>query len=141
MRIVLDTNILLVSVSDKSATHWLFDAFKKKKFELAYTTEILAEYEEQFSNHWNTKIAEVVVASSLELPNGIATTVHYQLNLITYDPDDNKFVDCAFASNADYLVTEDNDFDVLKKIDFPLIRVLTLKDFKQILLDRNLLDT
>jgi len=139
MRIVLDTNILLVSFSERSVSHWVVDAFKKKKFELAYTTEILQEYEEKFGEHWSVQMAELVVTTILKLPNTVQTTVYYKLNLITHDEDDNKFADCAFASNANYIVTNDTDFDVLKKIDFPVIQVISLKEFKQILLDRNLL--
>ncbi len=52
------------------------------------------------------------------------------MNLIVNDPDDNKFVDCAFAAGCDYLVTNDRDFDVLKKLDFPVINVVTLEEFK-----------
>ena len=140
IRIVLDTNILLISVSDKSDSYWLFDAFKKKKYELAFTTEILAEYEEQFSRHWNSRVAEAVVASILESPNGVATTIYYKLNLIFNDKDDNKFSDCAFASGATYLVTNDADFNILKKIDFPVIPVISLNEFKQILINRNIIN-
>lgn len=31
--------------------------------------------------------------------------VYYHLHLITADPDDDKFVDCAFKANAKYIVT------------------------------------
>ena len=140
MRIVLDTNILIVCVSTKSATYWLYDAFVKGKFELSFTTDILTEYEEQFSQHWNPQTAEEIVGAMVELPNAIFTTVYYYLNLIAADNDDNKFVDCAFASNATYLVTQDNHFSILKKIDFPFIQVVSLQEFKQILIERNLLN-
>lgn len=140
MRIVLDTNILLTSFSDRSATHWVVDLPKNKKYELAYTTGILAEYEEKFGEHWNEYMAETVITTILELPNAIPTTVYYKLNLIRNDDDDNKFADCAFASNATFLVSNDADFAVLKTIDFPVIRVITLQEFKQILLDQNLLE-
>lgn len=139
MRIVLDTNILLVSYSDRSTSHWIVQALKNQKFEMSYTTELLTEYEEQFSKHWSPFMAEVVVTSILELPNTIPVTVYYQLNLIQIDVDDNKFADCAFASNADYLVTDDKHFDVLKTVDFPKIQVVSLEQFRQILLDRNLI--
>ena len=33
--------------------------------------------------------------------------------------DDNKFVDCAFAANATYIVSDDKHYDVLKEVDFP----------------------
>ena len=139
MRIVLDTNLLLVSVSPKSKSHWLFDAFIEGKFEIAFTTEILTEYEEQFSQHWNAEAAEAVITSLLELPNAVACTVYYHLNLIAADNDDNKFVDCAFVSNASYIVTEDTHFNILKKVVFPNIPVVSLNEFKQILLDRKLI--
>jgi predicted nucleic acid-binding protein len=37
------------------------------------------------------------------------------------DQDDEKFADCAIVSNADYLVTNDRHFEVLKTIQFPII--------------------
>jgi uncharacterized protein len=69
----------------------------------------------------------------LELPNVIPTLISFNLNLIASDPDDNKFADCAFASNSRYLVSNDKDFSILKKIDFPKIEVLGMEDFKEIL--------
>lgn len=45
------------------------------------------------------------------------------------DPDDNKFVDCAFAANATYIVSDDTHYDVLREITFPQILVLKLKAF------------
>ena len=45
------------------------------------------------------------------------------------DHDDDKFVDCAFAANATYIVSDDKHYDVLKDVDFPKILVLKLKQF------------
>ena len=53
------------------------------------------------------------------------------MKLITADPDDNKFVDCAFAANADYLVSEDSHFDILKKTSFPKLNLVTLDEFME----------
>ena len=49
-------------------------------------------------------------------------------NLISVDPDDNKFVDCAVAANAKFVVTDDGHFDVLKQIDFPKVNIIGLDD-------------
>lgn len=54
---------------------------------------------------------------------------NYHWNLITGDTDDNKFVDCAFVANADFIVSEDNHVNILKEIPFPHIRVIKLEDF------------
>jgi len=56
--------------------------------------------------------------------------VKYKWNLITADPDDNKFVDCAVSANATYLVTNDRHFNVLRGIDFPIINVIDIDTFK-----------
>ena len=55
---------------------------------------------------------------------------HYHFDLITQNPDDNKFVDCAIVANADYLVSEDNHFNVLKDIPFPKVNGITLEQFQ-----------
>jgi len=44
------------------------------------------------------------------------------------DPDDNKFVDCAVAGNAKYIVTEDSHYDVLKGLDFPKVDIIKLDE-------------
>ena len=51
MKIVLDTNILLVCISDRSRLHWLFEELLSQKFILYVTTDILAEYAEIISQH------------------------------------------------------------------------------------------
>lgn len=56
---------------------------------------------------------------------------HFRMELIKADPDDNKFVDCAFAAGADYLVTEDNHFNILKKTAFPKLNLVTLDEFME----------
>lgn len=58
--------------------------------------------------------------------------VYFNWQLITKDPDDDKFVDCAFAGNVDYLITQDKHFNILKRIDFPKINIIRLEDFQEI---------
>lgn len=41
----------------------------------------------------------------------------------------NKFDDCAVAANAEYIVTNDAHFDILKQIDWPKLTVTTIKEF------------
>ena len=40
-----------------------------------------------------------------------------KFNLITADPDDNKFIDCAVAAQAKYIVTEDRHYDARCGLD------------------------
>ena len=47
----------------------------------------------------------------------------------TEDVDDNKFVDCAIAANAELIVTNDKHFNVLKTVDWPKLTILGIKEF------------
>lgn len=58
---------------------------------------------------------------------------YYHWQLIEQDPDDNKFADCAIAANADYLVTNDKHFNVLKTIAFPKVVVITAQEWLEII--------
>jgi len=46
VHVVIDTNVLLLSVSDRSKYHWLYKAIIEKKIGIAFTGEVLNEYEE-----------------------------------------------------------------------------------------------
>ena len=61
--------------------------------------------------------------------NVLRVALYFHWHLITADPDDNKFVDCAFAANATYIVSDDSHFDVLRDITFPELLVVRLKEF------------
>lgn len=129
LKVVLDTNVLLVSISSKSKYHWIYDKLVADEYDLFITNEILMEYEEIISLKYNPSVARDVIKSLLILPNVYKTSIYYNWNLITEDTDDNKFVDCAINSNSHLLVTNDKHFQVLKNIDFPKIGVTSIDDF------------
>lgn len=56
---------------------------------------------------------------------------------MSIDPDDNKFVDCAIASNAHFLVSQDKHFKVLAEIPFPKVNVLQISSCTQKLASRS----
>ena len=131
MRIVLDTNVLLVSISTKSAYRWVFDAFLNEDIILCVTTDILIEYEEILERHMGGKVADTMLQIIENAPNVELTTRYFKWNLIAKDPDDNKFVDCAIASGAAYLVSNDKHFQVLNSIEFPKVTLLTVDEFHE----------
>jgi predicted nucleic acid-binding protein len=95
LRIVLDTNILLVSISSKSSYHWIFEALLADAFDLYLSTDILLEYEEIIGRKFNVRVVQDVTRTLLALPNVQTVNVFFYWNLIANDPDDNKFADCA----------------------------------------------
>jgi putative PIN family toxin of toxin-antitoxin system len=133
MRVVLDTNVLLVSISRKSRFHPIFQAFEENRYDLYVTTDILIEYEEVIGDEMGTIAAQSVLNGFYLASNVHHIIKHYRWNLITTDPDDNKFVDCAVAGNVDYLVTNDRHFRVLKDLALPKVNVISIEAFYELL--------
>jgi putative PIN family toxin of toxin-antitoxin system len=128
MRIIIDTNVLIAIIPSKSIYHKVYLAIKSK-YEIAITTDILLEYEEQLKFRYKFLSVDEEIKNFLEDNNIIYIEPTYAWNLITNDADDNKFVDCAIAANADFIITNDKHFDILKSIDFPIVNTLTLQEF------------
>lgn len=129
-KVVLDTNVLLVSISERSQLHWIFKNLLEKRFVLCITTDILSEYAEIIEQHMGRETSESTMGVIENLSNVHFITKYYQFHLLN-DEDDNKFVDCAIAANADFIVSHDRDFNVLANIDFPNVSVLNTNDFKK----------
>lgn len=133
MRIVLDTNVLLQTLPAKSVYRPIFDAIRSGRIELVVSTEILLEYAEILSNQTSSVVADNVLALLLGPVNAYRQSIYFRFKLITIDPDDNKFVDCAIAGQADYLITNDSHFKSLAQIKFPVVRMLSAQEFLSLL--------
>ncbi|MCB9038090.1 MAG: putative toxin-antitoxin system toxin component, PIN family [Lewinellaceae bacterium] len=137
MKVVLDTNVLLIALPLSSPYRHIYDSLLQEKYTLVVTTEILNEYEEILSKQITPTIAENVIRLLLSLPNIEKKEVYYRWGLIDADSDDNKFVDCAIAANARFVVTEDKHFNVLKGVNFPKVNVINSDEFQELLRDGN----
>lgn len=129
MNIVLDTNCLLMSLSRRGRYYPIWRDFVSGKYTLCFTNEILTEYEEILTQKLGPEIASNVIKAILDLPNTKMVQVYYHLRLITTDPDDDKFVDCAFKTNARFIVTEDHHYDVLRQVKYPVVNVIDIDSF------------
>ena len=133
MRIVLDTNSLIQSISPKSIYHDVWLSVLSGRNTLCVSNEILEEYAEILNRLAGKTTAELVLNTIIECKNVVFLTPYYHFNLITSDPDDNKFVDCAIQANARYIVTNDHHYDVLHQIEFPKVGIIKLTDFLQLM--------
>lgn len=132
LRCVIDTNVMLVCVSDRSPLHWIFRSFRAGAFEWCVTTEILAEYAEIIERHMELARSVDALDALLSQSNLVEISPTYRFNLLN-DPDDNKFVDCAIAANAMCLVSHDRDFLPLREIEFPKVAVVDTEAFRGLL--------
>jgi len=122
MTVSLDTGVFLQMFGRKQPFYPILRALLDGWITLAVSTEILLEYEEitiklSGAERWRE------VAALLELLTQLHGNIrqiepHYRFGVIKADPDDNKFCDCAIAADAEFVITEDSHFDVLKSAGY-----------------------
>ena len=115
MKIVLDTNCLVNVIMPGAYNNDIWQAFRAGKYK-----------------RYNNLIANTVLKELIETPNVIRISPDFRFNMITTDPDDNKFVDCAITAGATYIVSNDHHFSELQRYDFPKVDVRTLAEFLNI---------
>ncbi len=129
-KIVVDTNVLIAIIGRKSPFRRIFDLIIEGELILCVSNEILFEYREMLERKTNANVAENIINFILISPFTEKAEIYFNFALISEDADDNKFVDCAISANAVCLVSNDNHFQVLKTIEFPRVKVLTLTEFE-----------
>jgi len=134
MNIVLDSNIILQVAFTQKPLRVVWDKLLDGSYTLCVTEDILFEYQEKVIDCFhNEQLANLLINTLLNCPFVRRVETFFRYNLITSDEEDNKFVDCALACNAAYIVTEDKHFNELKAIDFPKVNVINLIEFIEIL--------
>ena len=114
MLVVVDTNVMISALARQSPIAPLFRAIAKGELRLAITSAIVLEYEEIAAERGGPAFAAKVM-HWLSLVSASWDTIEqihpsYQFQMISADPDDNKFVDCAITANADFIITRDTDY-------------------------------
>ena len=132
-RIVLDTNCLLQSLPSKSPYHIIWTDILSGRISLCVNTEILDEYEEILSQKINSEVATNVVEAIARLHTTAYQEIYVHFDLIHDDEDDNKFADCAVASGAEFIVTNDKHYNILTPTPWPNIKVINIREFIKVL--------
>lgn len=87
------------------------------------------EYEEIIGKYLGQQLASNILQLIENSRNVKWITRYYKWNLIKDDVDDNKFVDCAIACDAKFLVSDDKHFNLLKHLEFPAVNLISANQF------------
>lgn len=128
-KVVVDTNALVSSLSAKSEFHKLIELILDENISLFITDEIMLEYEEVLQKKYSITVAQNFLSALKQIPTVKYVNIYFKWNLLAQDEDDNKFVDCYLAANAEYLKTNDTGYNVLKRVDFPKVNIIKLEEF------------
>lgn len=115
--IALDTTILLQAISRRGPYRLIRNALEAGAVCLVISNDILAEYREILEREggptaWD-QFSKIIDALRLRGNAIKEVSPQYQCRAVVVDYDDNKFVDAAFAADADYIVTSDRHFNIL----------------------------
>lgn len=115
----MDTNTVLQALAHQNILRPLMEEWFKGRLAWALSTEILLEYEEIITlrsgrARWQKLAMMLDAVRALRPSTLLHTQPSYRFHLITDDADDDKFADCAIVAGADYLITADKHFEMMK---------------------------
>ena len=122
MRVCLDTNVLVRLFGTRPQFAAIKHALLTGGLDLAVSNEVLLEYEEVIvrlsgRDRWR-QIEELFEKLAALHGNIVRVAPQFRFQVIANDPDDNKFVDCAIAAQADFVVTSDAAFIALRNAGY-----------------------
>jgi putative PIN family toxin of toxin-antitoxin system len=139
MILTIDTNVIFSALySNKGASYSIITKVIDEKIKLAISPQIYFEYYDVLMREENLKILNLATKDVEDFLDLIALlsqkySIYYLLRPNLPDENDNIFIECAFASNSDYLVTSNiKDFrqSELKGFRF---KVVTPKELYKII--------
>ena len=127
-RVVFDTNVSIASFFWNGYPRKIYELCKSKEIKLFYSREILEELIRVLAY----KKFGLTTEEILPIANDFITTAQVvnatsQINVITQDPTDNIFLECAQDSRADFIISGDYHLLDLKK--HHNIQIIKPKDF------------
>ena len=133
IRVVLDTNIIVsATILRKGHSAQVLDLWREEKIELAVSLPILEEMRKVLKQARIIKqqsMAQQDVKALIEgfRESGILTSGRLDLEVVTEDPEDDKFIICAVEARADYIVS--GDTHLLKLKEYQGIRIVPPREF------------
>ena len=108
MKFTLDTNFLVSATQwDYSVAHKLLEKLIRENHEMFTTKEILEEFEDILKRDfsYSEKESKNIIEKVLQFL--ILVTPTKRVSVVKDDPDDNKIIECALESNAEYIISYD----------------------------------
>ncbi|MEE8167666.1 MAG: putative toxin-antitoxin system toxin component, PIN family [Candidatus Hydrothermarchaeales archaeon] len=134
LRVVLDTNVLISAIGWRGHPRKVLALCIDGKLTLMQTQEMLKEFERVLQRARFTFIHAEKKQELLRylIDISIKVTPKENVEVIKEDPDDNKFLDCAVAGKADYIVSGDRH--LLKLKEHKGIKIVTASGLLKVLI-------
>ncbi len=128
-KVVLDTNVLISSVLFKGELAGIVDLWKGGKIVPVVSRETFDEFRKVLE-YPKFRLAKGEIKTIMEeevLPFFEIVEISAEVSGVCRDPDDDKFISCALAASADFIVSGDKDLcDITKYKSVKIVRASDL---------------
>jgi uncharacterized protein len=133
MKIVLDTNVLISAVGwPDSNARKILELILDRKYTLILSSQIIDEYTRVLKRKKLGFVKNDIDKFILLLLNiGETYEPSIKIDIVKDDPHDNKFIECAYTANAQYIISGDKH--LLSVGSYKKIRIINPKDFLSII--------
>lgn len=134
MKIVLDTNVFISGIFFRGPPSQILRAWKNKRLQIVLSQEILTEYQRVAESlMFKYPSIDILPIIDLVMVHGAFVDTEDVDITVCEDPDDNKFIECAIASDTNIIVSGDKH--LLKLKGFKGIKVHKPREFVEIYFD------
>lgn len=129
LKVVIDTNVLVSALlKDNSPPAFILALLRKRKMTLCLSKSIFEEYRAVLNREKFRHISSAAAPLLLSLKKrALLVEPKFRIDVITDDPADNKFLECAQAARADFLITGNTKHFLFKK--YQATRIVSPKEF------------
>jgi len=131
IKVIVDTNVLIsASVKGRDPEAIILFLVSNPDFEWIVSEEILMEYKSVLARK-KLKLSPDLKQRWFNIIDAFTTIIDVNISVdFPRDPKDAKFLECAIASSADYLITGDRDFEIV--IDLEVTKIVSPSQFWEI---------
>ncbi len=127
VKIVLDTNIVVSALIFGGVPRKVTDLIVDKAFRPVMSEELMTELRRVITERFPRARHEIEIYERLLRRYAIWVPLGSQTVVVSRDPDDNKFIETALVSDAEYIVSGDKDLTELKQYD--QVKIIKLAEF------------
>jgi len=128
IKVVIDTNVFVSAAVLKKSSSVIMEMWKNDEFTLLFSPDIFDEYFEVIARpKFKQEGEDIRELAKLLTERAVVVEPQIQLDVVKDDPDDNKFLECAVAGKADFIISGDHHLLSIK--EYKQIKILTVAQF------------
>ncbi len=135
IKVIVDTGIIVsAAFRDRTPEEVILFVVEQEDFEWIVSSAILEEYTEVLARK-KFNLPPEVLQKWREVFEQCTTTVEVDIEIdFPRDQKDARFLECALAAEADYLITGDKDFEEAQKL--VKTTIISVSQFKKLVMEK-----